>query len=106
MPTKQELSDLCNKCDWTWTTLNGVNGCEVRGRGDFASNSIFLPAAGRGYGSSLDFAGSHGDYWSSVPFSDDNYRAWYLGFDSSTHGTYYYDRNGGRSVRPVQGFTK
>ena len=26
MPTKQEMKDLCNKCDWTWTTMNGVTG--------------------------------------------------------------------------------
>ena len=44
MPTKQELDDLDYNCDWTWTTKNGVNGYEVRGRGGYASNSIFLPA--------------------------------------------------------------
>ena len=51
MPTDQELNDLCyHQCDWTWTATNGVNGYLVRGRGDFADASIFVPAAGRGYG--------------------------------------------------------
>ena len=105
MPTYQELYDLCyNKCDWTWTTQNGVNGYVVRGRGGYASNSIFLPWAGYGSGTWLINAGSDGDYWSSVPDSDD-YHAWGLYFHSGrrcTRGNY---RNGGRSVRPVQGFT-
>ena len=107
MPTYQELYDLCyNKCDWTWTTQNGVNGYIVRGRGDYASNSIFLPCAGDGSGTALDFAGSDGTYWSSVPYSDSNL-SWHLYFYSSFH---YTDdgilRSYGQSVRPVQGFTK
>ncbi|MBR1921070.1 MAG: hypothetical protein IJ829_03570, partial [Kiritimatiellae bacterium] len=53
MPTDRELSDLSNKCDWTWEPRNGVNGYVVRGKGDYASASIFLPAAGLGYGTSL-----------------------------------------------------
>ena len=47
-PTKQELDDLCyNKCDWTWTTQNGVQGYLVKGQGAYASVSIFLPCAVR-----------------------------------------------------------
>ena len=105
MPTYQELSDLCDKCDWTRTTRNGVNGHVVRGRGTYASNSIFLPCTGRGNGTSLYDAGSSGNSWSSVPDSGYGY-AWYLYFYSSDHGTSSYFRYYGRSVRPVQGFTE
>ena len=106
MPTYQELYDLCyNKCDWTWTTQNGVNGYIVRGRGDYASNSIFLPCAGYGNGTSLSTSGSYGYYWSSVPDSDNNY-AYELYFSSSVHYADNYDRDYGQSVRPVQGFAK
>ena len=105
MPTDQELKDLCEKCNWTWTQMNGANGYFIRGRGEFASASIFLPCAGYGYGTSLYNAGSDGRYWSSVPGSD-YYGAWDLYFDSSYRGTSYYYRYGGQSVRPVQGFTK
>ncbi len=106
MPTYQELYDLCyNKCDWTWTTQNGVNGYIVRGRGDYASNSIFLPCAGDGYGTSLYGSGSYGLYWSSVPCSDSSY-ALGLSFDSGDHSTDYYGRYDGQSVRPVQGFAQ
>ena len=105
MPTKQELSDLCSsKCDWTWTTMNGVNGFMVCGRGTYASNSIFLPAAGSGTGTSLGSSGSIGYYWSSV-LTSSNY-AWHLYLDSFGHGTSsIYSRGFGFSVRPVQGCT-
>ena len=105
MPTNQEFYDLNNKCDWTWTTMNGVYGYIVRGRGSYASNSIFLPCAGYGYATSLYDAGSDGCYWSSVPHSKD-YDAWGLYFCSSDHGTGYDYSYVGQSVRPLQGFTK
>ena len=106
MPTRQELADLCNKCEWAWTKVNGINGYVVRGRGSYASNSIFLPCAGGGYGTSLYAAGSGGYYWSSVPSSGRSYYAWNLYFHSSGHDTSNDYRNYGQSVRPVQGFTK
>ena len=106
MPTDQELSDLNSKCDWTLTVMNGVVGYVVKGKGTYASASIFFPCAGLGDGTSLDYAGSRGYYWSSVPNSGNDYDAWRLYF-----GTGYRSANGsryryyGRSVRPVQGFT-
>lgn len=109
MPTYQELCDLCyNKCDWTWTTKNGVNGYVVRGRGDYASNSIFLPAAGYGLEASLCDSGLEGYIWSSVPDSDsyDDCYACGLEFYSSHYHDvqYYFGRGTGLPVRPVQGF--
>lgn len=106
MPTKQEFDELNNKCDWSWTTMNGVAGYVVRGRGDYASASIFLPCSGRGDGTSLYYAGSDGYYWSSVPRSDDGYLAWKLDFYSGGHGTDDDSRDRGQFVRPLQGFTK
>ena len=112
MPTREELGDLNSNCNWIRATKNGVMGYVVRGRGDYTTASIFLPCAGYGYGSSLYFAGSRGYFWSSVPFSVDNYYyfsygAWGLYFNSSYPGTdYSNDLDYGRSVRPVQGFTE
>ena len=111
MPTYQELYDLYyNKCDWTGTSLNGVNGYTVRGRGDYAFCSIFLPCAGFGRGSSLNYSGSGGYYWSSVPSSDVSYVSYGLSFLSSVGTGVLYTgcigRDWGQSVRPVQGFTK
>ena len=85
--------------------MNGVNGYVVRGKGDYVSNSIFLPCAGNSYGSSLDLAGLEGDFWSSVPDSDNDY-AWGLGVYSRGLGMGRYSRYYGLSVRPLQGFTK
>ena len=104
MPTFQELSDLNNKCDWTWTTMFGVNGYVVRGRGTYASNSIFLPCAGFGRGTSL-CSGWCGIYWSSVPNSNSNigHLAGILHFDSGNHDTGYGYRDDGQSIRPVHG---
>ena len=110
MPTRQEFDGLNDKCDWKWTAKNGVNGYEVRGKGDFASASIFLPCAGYGNGTSLDNVGSNGYYWSSVPSSSDLWHrkdSWHLRLESGYH--FMFDsrnRHYGQSVRPVQGFTK
>ena len=107
MPTNQELKDLCKKCDWTWTNVNGVDGYTVRGRGDYASGSIFLPSAGFGHETLLGHVGSTGAYWASVPHSDfSNSEAWDLGFNSGRHSVSYYYRYFGQPIRPVQGFTK
>ncbi len=106
MPTMQEIDELDSKCDWTWTTMNGVNGHVVRGRGDYFSSSIFLPAAGDGYGTSRNHAGSDGYYWSSVSYSDDQ-GSWCLYFFANTeYGVDINYRSYGLSVRPVQGFTQ
>ena len=106
MPTYQELSDLNNKCDWTWTTTqSGMNGYVVRGRGDYASNAIFIPAAGHGSGTSFDSSGSFGGYWSSVPsVPSSGNNALYV--DSDSHYLRNSYRSPGRSVRPVQGFAE
>jgi hypothetical protein len=113
MPTKQEFDDLNNKCVWSWTAMNGVAGYVVRGRGDYAFNSIFLPCAGHGsetslYSSSSGLISSLGYYWSSVPHSDYRFHAWSLYFHSGGHGMdgNTYGRSYGQSVRSLQGFTK
>ena len=97
MPTLDEIKELCNNCTWTWTIQNGVNGYEVTGPN---GNSIFLPAAGYRYGTSLSNAGSYGSYWSATPDSDSSH-ACILYFYSSYYGWYYNGRYYGHTVRPV-----
>ena len=101
MPTSQELSDLVNNCDWTQTTINGVSGYVVRGRGTFADASIFLPRAGRASGISLNYSGSEGDYWSSVPLAGNSGNAWYLALYSGNQNTADIFRFRGQTIRPV-----
>ena len=105
MPTKQEIDDLNRKCSWTWTTTNSIYGYIVRGKDDFASASIFFPAAGIGDGTSLKRSGSWGCYWSSVPYWTTSQHAYHLHLISSGHTTDYGNgtcRGFGLPIRPVQ----
>lgn len=110
MPTNAEIQALWDYCSTTWTNNwngTGVNGWLVTGMGDYASKSIFLPAAGYGYGSYLNNAGSGGRYWSSTPYSDNSNDAWYLYFSSGSFGrSNFYYRYSGQSVRPLRGFAE
>ena len=69
MPTAAELEALVCNCDTLWTTHNGVNGRLVKGRGVYASKSIFLPAVGIGDDSYFRDLGSCGWFWSSTMYS-------------------------------------
>ena len=106
MPTSAEIDALISNCTTTWTNCNGVAGRLVAGKGDYASRSIFLPAAGYGYGSSLDYTGSDGYYWSSTPNSGGSLSAWRLYFYSSDFDRDLNYRYLGQSVRPVRGFAE
>ena len=107
MPTYDEIKELYDNCDMTWTILNGITGCYFTGP---SGKSIFLPAAG--YFDSESYAvGSRGYYWSATPNDADNsddgtapgHYAFHLCFDDDEYcsdfdGGY---RSDGYSVRPV-----
>ena len=99
MPTDAEMTELREQCTWIWTTQNGVNGYTVTSQSN--GNSIFLPAAGFRVGSSLGYAGSHGNYWSSSLSTDYPYEAWHVYFNSGNVGRYDDSRYNGYSVRPI-----
>lgn len=98
MPTYDELNELIKKCTWEWINTNDFKGYSVTGPN---GNSIFLPAAGSRYGSSLGSAGSIGFYWSSTPYENIDDYACYLYFDNDGHYMDDYYRYFGQSVRPV-----
>lgn len=106
MPTADEMKELLDKCKWTWTTMNGNKVCKVVGPN---GNFIFLPAAGYRLGSSLLYAGTNGNYWSSSLSTAYPYYAYYLGFVLRTHSLirdwYYDNRCNGKSIRPVRSLT-
>ena len=98
MPTKQELQELVDRCVWKWTSQGTRCGYKVTGRN---GNSIFLPAAGYRFESSLRNVGEYGIYWSSTPYESGTQGTYSLYFDG---GSYYVDgrrRCFGSSVRPV-----
>ena len=99
MPTPAQFKELKDNCTWTWTSINGNDGYEVKGPND---NTIFLPVAGYRLGTSLYDDGSYGNFWSSSLYSDGPNGGRYLNF--------YFDdvipddwcsRHYGFSVRPV-----
>ena len=98
MPTKDELKGLIDNCNVEWTTVGGVNGRKFTGKGDYASNSVFLPAAGGCFYGEVSFSSVNGCYWSSTPYGGD---ANYLDFYSNLQYMAVNNRNGGFSVRAV-----
>ena len=99
MPTEAEIRELREQCTWTWTTQGGKNGYKVTSKKN--GNSIFLPAAGFRYNSSLNSAGSYGYCWSSSLNTSYSYGAYFLGFDSDNVNRGNLNRYYGLSVRPV-----
>ena len=101
MPTRQELDDLNGKCDWTLTDRDGVKGAVIKGKGAYASASIFFPFTGLGY--------EGGDCWSSVPSYD---RSCHLSFGLTRHRRFEHGTGNGHlryrsfPVRPVQSVAK
>ncbi|MBR0452858.1 MAG: InlB B-repeat-containing protein [Bacteroidales bacterium] len=102
MPTAAECNELFEKCEWTWTTQNGINGCKVTSK--TSGNSIFLPATGYSNGTYVGNVGSRGNYWSSSLDSSEPSRAGQLSFDSSVEGVFVNSgpfRGCGRTIRAV-----
>ena len=103
MPTKDEIQQLVENCTTEWTTLNGVNGCIVTGKGEYVLKQIFFPAAGGAVSSDYGNYGSDGNYWSSTPVNTSKFRSSYIialtqgSFGGSTH-----TRANGFVVRPVR----
>ena len=103
MPTEADFAALIKNCDTEWTTRNGVAGRLVKGKGTYASKSIFLPAVGYGNGSKLRNAGAFGHFWSSAPNLDNFSYALGLYFGSGHFGWGQNYLCFGQSVRPVRG---
>ena len=101
MPTYTEMKELDDKCTWTWTSENEVNGFKVTGPN---GNSIFLPAAGSmGYNTTPEGVGEDCFYLTSTPDVETGnccaYRIFYcLRVSDGLNGG---SREPGYSVRPV-----
>ncbi len=99
MPTKDQIKELFDNCDWVRKTINGINGYLVTSK--INGNVIFFPAAGYWYGTTLSNRGSNGYYWASSLYSSSNGR--YLNFNSAGVNPQNYNyRFYGFTVRAVQ----
>lgn len=99
MPTRDEMDELQEKCTWTWTTRNGVNGYLVQSATN--GNFIFLPACGERYGSEIHNGGTCGNYWLSSLGTSGSNDACTLFFKSDRNDWGYSSRYHGLSVRAV-----
>ena len=63
IPTIEELTELYEGCDWTWTILNGKTGYNVTSKVN--GNAIFFPAEGYVFNGASGNIGTYGYYWSS-----------------------------------------
>ena len=97
MPTKEEMQELEDHCEWEWTEVNVVNGSKVIGPN---GSYIFLPAAGYRYSTLLNYDGDNGRYWSSTPYDNDT-NACDVYFGIGGAHVYVGNRFDGQTVRPI-----
>ena len=102
MHSEAEFEELIDRCTWTWTTYNGINGYKVTGPN---GKSIFLPATGHRNGTELYGRGSDGYYWSGSLVESGQSGAYGLSFDSGDRYIYSGFREYGLTVRPVMKFS-
>lgn len=106
MPSKEQQDELRTQCTWTWTTINGVDGFQVSKNG----KSIFLPAAGYYFTTTLYSTGTYGYYWTRTLYPTKSYQADYFWFyhflrnNQIVQGVdwFYGDRDSGYTVRAVR----
>lgn len=101
IPTKEDMEELVEECEWKWSNQNGRLGWKVIGPNN---NYIFLPASGAA--SSYIIAGVNelGRYWTATR-DKSNYSAYNLRFKDVTDTIVVVDdtRFYGRTIRPVFG---
>ena len=98
MPSEEQTQELKDKCTWTWTTQNGVNGYLVAGPN---GATIFLPAAGEHFDFDLNEVGEEGNYWTSTHEKGIEHYAIALYFHSEHIGWSSGSRDPGRTIRPI-----
>ena len=95
-PTFKEFKELRENCTWSWTSLNGVNGMQVKGPN---GKTIFLPAGGWYDKTTLNKKTTYGSYWTAT---GDGGTANAADFANGYLDKALVPRCEGRSVRPVK----
>lgn len=98
IPTRAEADELCEKCSWSWTKQNGVNGYKVTG---LNGNSIFIPASGLYISDMLSLVSWTGYYWTASLSTGISNDADNLKFHQTASCCDKEGRKNGLSVRPV-----
>lgn len=99
MPSYDQVVELVNTCSWQWTSRNGVIGQLITGPN---GNTMFLPAAGYCDGTSPEYVGTYGNYWSRALYSYLPDRAFGLYFDAQYCDSEDLSRYFGHVIRAVR----
>lgn len=104
MPSREQLEELLDMCEWQESTRNGVKGYMAKSKVN--GKSLFFPAAGKFEGDSVNEAGFYGGYWSRDLAGNDVLttagRNLYFRIEDSDPDVDFYFRPSGESVRPVR----
>jgi len=100
MPTDEEIQQLIDKCQWTWTIKNGIGGYEITRSG--YSGTLFLPAGGLMNGTVNKGAGSELYYWTSKLHGMRTDIALDLEYRNGSPLVSHYSRHNGLLIRPVR----
>ncbi len=101
MPSIGEQDELITSCTWQWIAMNDVLGYQGTGPN---GNSIFFPASGQRWDSSLIAQGTWGGCWSRGLSLRSLSSCAYGAYFDVNNGVGFYDlsRYGGFPVRPVR----
>lgn len=101
IPSKEDMEELVEECEWKWLSQNGQLGWKVIGPNN---NYIFLPASGAASSYRISGVNELGRYWTATR-DKSNYSAYNLRFKDGTDTIVVVDdtRFYGRTIRPVLG---
>lgn len=101
IPTKEDMEELIEECDWDWISYEGHLGWKITGPN---SNTIFLPAAGSASSYKITGINELGRYWTATRGTSDNF-AYNLRFKEFKDSIVIFSdtRFYGRTIRPVVG---
>ena len=100
MPTDEQIQELLDNTEATWTTLDNVCGMTFTSKN---GKSIFIPAAGYAWDGSVRSSGGYGVVWSSLLSTGSVGNGQSLNFYSGGVDLDDYSRYNGFSVRGVIG---
>lgn len=101
IPSKEDMEELVEECEWKWLSQNGQLGWKVIGPNN---NYIFLPASGAASSYRISGVNELGRYLTATR-DKSNYSAYNLRFKDGTDTIVVVDdtRFYGRTIRPVLG---
>lgn len=98
-PTKNDLIELIERCEWEWCSERGKEGYVVIGPN---KNCIFFPAAGQKEDDKILYNGKTGMYWSAEVHDEmESTDSWCLGFCDTNVNIGWDPRYIGYPIRPV-----